>query len=142
MPLTAASPTCSRKWAAWWGSPLRTSRYVSSDDTALTDFMVSTAVLRPTTGSSPNGPYSRTSSASTPVRVSFSAPPLMQSTKASIVARWGANVVMMSPSCGRDLVGAPGSSGGREIVAVVQIGEQAWLRGFPAQDLAGNEAGR
>src|ERR1700733_14953636 len=38
----------------------------------------------------------------------------------------------------------PGSlpSAGGEVVAVVQIGEQAGLRGFPAEGPAGDEAGR
>src|ERR1700737_4357384 len=100
IPLTAASPTCSRKCAAWWVSPLRTSMYVSSDESPLTVFMVSTAVSRQTIGSSLNGPYSTTSSASKPVRVSLSAPPLMQSTKDSKVSGGGGKGVLVDPRNG------------------------------------------
>src|ERR1700738_4294591 len=104
--------------------------------------MVCTAASRPVTGSSPNGPYSATSSASRPTRVFSSTPPLMQSTKDSKVSRCGANVVMVTPRSVGNSVGALRPSAGGEVLTVVQIGEQTGLRGFPAQDLAGNEAGR
>src|ERR1700687_855139 len=115
---------------------------MSSDDSPLTVFMVSTATSRPVTGSSPNGPYTTPSWASKGVRVSLSAPPLMQSTKDSKVSRCGANVVMVTPRSGSDLVGAPRPSAGGEVIAVVQIGEQFGLSGLPAQGLARDEVGR
>src|ERR1700755_380179 len=103
--------------------------------------MVCTAPSRPVTGSSPNGPYSATSSASRAARVLSSTPPWMQSTKASKVSRCGANVVMVTPRRVVNSVGAPRPSAGGEVVTVVQIGHQCGLSRFPTQGLAGDEVG-
>src|ERR1700722_76913 len=103
--------------------------------------MVSTAASRPVTGSSPNGPYSATSSARRPARVYSSATPWVQCTKASKVSRCGANVVIVSPRRVGNSVGTPRPSAGGEVMTVVQIGHQCGLSGFPAQGLAGDEVG-
>src|SRR6202158_4743151 len=103
--------------------------------------MVCTAASRPVTGSSPNGPYSATSSASRPARVFSSAPPWMQSTKASKVSRCAAKVVMVTPRSGGNSVGAPRPSAGGEVVTVIQVGHQCGLSRFPTQGLAGDEVG-
>src|SRR5437879_558101 len=103
--------------------------------------MVSTAASRPVIGSSPNGPYSTTSSASKRVRVPSSAPPWMQSTKdprcrgAGRTSSWLLLVACESWSMrlGRQLAG--------EVIAVVQIGKQAGLRGFPAEGPARDVVG-
>src|SRR6185369_2303454 len=102
--------------------------------------MVCTAATRPVTGSSPNGPYSATSSASSAASVFSSTPPWMQSTKASKVSRCAAKVVMVTPRGGNS-VGAPRPSAGGEVVTVVQVGHQCGLSGFPTQGLAGDEVG-